>query len=69
MLSNRPVYLQCMYIKFNLWRFLPSGPRNKLFSLTCTVEACYNEDLLTMTITLIYQGKNAKKCEELGPAK
>ena len=34
-----------------------------------TVEPRYNEDLGTMKITLLYQGKKTKKYKELGPAK
>ena len=30
-----------------------------------TVEPCYNENLGTMKITLLYQGKKTKKCKEL----
>ena len=33
-----------------------------------TVEPRYNEDLETMKITLLYQGKNKKKYKGLGPA-
>ena len=34
-----------------------------------TVEPRYNENLRTMIITLLYQGKKTKKYKELGPAK
>ena len=34
-----------------------------------TVEPLYNEDLGTMKITLLYQGKKTKKYRGQGPAK
>ena len=34
-----------------------------------TVEPHYNEDLVTMKITLLYRGKKTKKYKKLGPAK
>ena len=34
--------------------------------LTTPVETCYNMDLGTITITLLYQDKKAKKNKEMG---